>query len=223
MKNDKYVCQGKWKTYLETHDYSKYGNIILTNDSFLITRSLEDYKRIINPATELSALLDSYQLEYHYPDFLRAYNQAGIKKILNHYATNMDKIYTFNDCINFFEVAGTALFENVNILYKNHTKHVSNIHFFDIATAVYLYDMNYPVIKIKKLTSNSYTEVPQDFNPIEYKEVNPELCSFDEKELTSHFMDHGIYQGKLYKKNQKPKLPEYLEKYLEKIGFSIPT
>ena len=134
----------------------------------------------------------------------------------------MHKIYTFNDCINFFEVAGTALFENVNILYKNHTKHTSNIHFFDIATAIHLYDMNYPVIKIKKLTSNVYSEVPQDFNPIEYLEVNPELCSFDEKELADHFMNHGMYQGKLYKKNQTPKLPEYLKKYLDKLGFSIP-
>ena len=39
--------------------------------------------------------------------------------------------------------------------------------------------------------------------------------------LNYHFSKIGMYEGRLYKRNQKNKLPEYLEKYLNNIGFKI--
>ena len=44
MQNDKYICHGKWLKYLKKNHYSNYNNIILANDSFLITKSLNEYK-----------------------------------------------------------------------------------------------------------------------------------------------------------------------------------
>ena len=44
-------------------------------------------------------LLDSNQTKYHYPDFLRYYNGAGIKKLLKFYENNFDKCETFADVI----------------------------------------------------------------------------------------------------------------------------
>jgi hypothetical protein len=59
IPNDKYYCYSKWKYFLDNINYSKYNNIILANDSFLITRSLNDYKKLITPNVELVTLLDS--------------------------------------------------------------------------------------------------------------------------------------------------------------------
>lgn len=152
IPNDKYVCQGKWLYYLNKIDYSIYDNITLTNDSFLITRSLKDYKELINPHTELVGLLESYEQEYHIPDFLRSYNKAAIQKLLKYYETNKSIIGDINSLITVYEVKSTRLFQS-RVVYKNETKHILNIHFHDGLFYHHLYHLNYPVIKIKKITN----------------------------------------------------------------------
>jgi len=151
IPNDKYVCHGKWCTYLNTINYEKYDNIILTNDSYLITKSLNNYKKLIHKDVEMVSLLDSYEIKYHYPDFLRTYNKIGIKKILNYLHNNKCNINTFEDAIIHYEINSSKLFNNVKILYPNTKKHTFNIHFENIRLKLYLYKFNYPIIKVKKL------------------------------------------------------------------------
>jgi len=158
FENDKYLCHGKWIYYLNKTDYSIYENIILANDSFLITRSLHDYKELINLDTELVAILDSYEEEYHYPDFIRAYNQNGIKKVLDFYNENKNKIYDYWSVVINYEIKSSILFNDVKILYKNTNKHLVNIHFIDDLTEEYLYKLNYPIIKLKKIQNNNIPE-----------------------------------------------------------------
>lgn len=153
VQNDQYVCHGKWSNYLNTINYEKYDNITLTNDSYLITKSLNNYKKLIHKDIELVALLDSYEIKYHYPDFLRTYNKIGIKKILNYYESNKCNVNTFKDAIICYEINSSVIFNNVKILYPNIKKHNNNIHFNNFRLKVYLTQFNYPIIKIKKLIS----------------------------------------------------------------------
>jgi len=216
MENDKYICHGKWFNYFKENNYSSYNNIILANDSFLITKSLIEYKKLITPDIELVALLDSYQSKYHYPDFLRTYNQIGINKLLDFYENNMVNIKSFVQCINIFEIESSNLFENINILFKASTTEPINIHFDNNYLKHNLYNLNYPIIKLKKIESNYYEnkELPNDFNPFEYQNLNSDLCEMDESSLIYHFINCGVHEGRNYKKNQINKLPLFLEKYL---------
>ena len=222
IENDKYVCHGKWLNYLKNNPYNSYNNIILANDSFLITKSLNEYKMLINPDIELVALLDSYESKYHYPDFLRTYNQTGINKLLKFYEDNMININSFVQCITIYEIESSYLFENIKILFKKDTNEPINIHFDNHYLQHNLYNLNYPIIKLKKIESNYYEnkELPNDFKPLEYQEINRDLIDMDESSLIHHFIHFGINEGRNYKKNQINKLPLFLEKYLFDYFFT---
>ena len=220
-ENDKFICHGKFIYYLNKIDYSNYDNIILTNDSFIITRSLFDFKNLIDKNTELVSLLDSNDIKYHYPDFLRAYNYVGIKKILEYYEKNKKNISDFLSTIINYEINSSELFNDVKILYKNENNYIKNIHYDNDKLEDYLYNKNYPVIKLKKFYGpNTYDgKLPEDFNPNEYKNLYSDLCNFSDIDALNHFINHGMYEGRYYKKNQICILPKFLENYLILIGF----
>jgi len=154
IPNDKFVCHGKWIYCLNKIDYAIYKNVILTNDSFIINRSLTDFKSLINPATEMVALLESLQIKRHYPDFLLAYNIRGIRKILKYYEENKHLISDFQSVIENYEVNNSTIFNNVEVLYKNPSGFIGNVHFDDTYVKEYLYNKNYPIVKIKKAVLN---------------------------------------------------------------------
>jgi len=218
LQNDKYLCHGKWWSYLNTINYKEYDNITLTNDSYLITKSLNNYKNLIHKEIELVALLDSHEIRYHFPDFLRTYNKSGIEKILKYYIINKYNINTFYDVILYYEINSSSLFNDVKVLHKSiKTNKFSNCHFDNVELKEYLYKLNYPIIKLKKLNSNSYPinfKIPLDFNASEYKLLNFDLSHLNNLELRKHFINSGINDGRLYKKNQIITLPSFLIDYL---------
>ena len=63
-----------------------------------------------------------------------------------------------------------------------------------------------------------YEKIPADFNSVEYKSLHPDLIHFSDIDALNHFKNNGIYEGRLYKKNQ---IPLYLEHYLNLIGFKL--
>jgi hypothetical protein len=154
------------------------------------------------------------KLKYHYPDFLRTYNILGINKLLNYYKENMSNVKGYQSCIDIFEIGSSNLFHNVEILYKMDKDNNVNIHFIDKFTENYLYDLDYSVIKIKKMLINSYNNVnkiPSDFNPEIYKKLNIDLINHNETQLKEHFLNHGLKEGRFYKENQVIETPLYLK------------
>ena len=222
-KNDKFISHGKWLYFLNRFDYSSYDHVVLTNDSFIITRSLLDLTALVEPNTELVTILDSYQSKYHYPDYLRIYNSVGLSKIIQYYETNMSHITDFASVINTFEIGSSCIFDDVKVLYKNNGDFDGNIHFDNYYLEEYLYRRNYPIVKIKKLLSNYYVDktIPDDFIAREYKFLNVDLIGFTDTDAYNHFKNHGIFEGRQYKKNQRCKLPDFLEHYMNLIGFKL--
>jgi hypothetical protein len=222
--NDKFISHGKWMHFLNKFNYRVYGNVILTNDSFIITRPLLDLKSLINPNTELVSLLESYEIKHHYPDFLRVYNSIGMNKIMRYYAMNANKITDFQSVINIYEVNSSHIFNGVKVLYKNINGFKGNIHFDNNYLKDYLYNRQYPVVKIKKLLLNNIyidRNVPDDFNANEYKLLNADLLGLTDVDALHHFKNHGMNEGRTYKTNQVIKLPEFLEQYMSLIGFKL--
>ena len=91
--NTPFLCHHKWLVALNRvltnlGDYSDY---ILTNDSILVVRSLLPFvQTTFDENVEMSVLLASNEVKFHYPDFLRRYNRRGIEKIRRFYAQTID-------------------------------------------------------------------------------------------------------------------------------------
>jgi hypothetical protein len=172
-ENTKNVCYDKYLHVLNSIDLEKYDNYILTNDSIFIIKSLIRFKELFDPNVEMSSLLESTEINLHYPDFLRRYNQNGIKKIIKFYKDNL-KNKTFEELILDIELKCHLIHNTINVLYKSEKNFDYNIHFDNVMLKKYL-DNKYPILKIKKLMEFKYVSYPLflfDYN----KQLN---CNFD--------------------------------------------
>jgi hypothetical protein len=227
--NDKYLCHGKWLNYLLSIgiNIDLYNNFILTNDSFIITRSIIDFLVLSNYNLEMYGLLESHELKYHYPDFLRGYNIIGIKKIINYFIDNKIKINDYYDCVNFFEIDSTYIFKTKMCLFKN--KNYVNIHFSKNKIKEFLLFRNYPVIKIKYLLTfmNNYNYdhdiniYMKDFDPTEYAAIHSDIKNYNNTDSIYHFKNHGFIENRIYKLNMLlENIPFFLKKYIIKNNLS---
>ena len=222
IDNDNTVCYGKYLHVLQNMDISNYDNIILTNDSYLITKPLIGFKNLFNDSIEMTSLCCSNELIKHYPDFLRRYSKNGIKKIIQFYKDNVSSNKYFLSLIHNIEVKSHNVHNSsINVLYDIIPGYNGNIHFDNTQLREYLYNKNYPIIKIKKLEFTTYTNngIPDDFNPNEYKSLHLDLSEFNNSGVTSHFINSGMSEGRTYKKGQHLIHPDFLIQYLNEIKF----
>ena len=70
-------------------------------------------------------------------------------------------------------------------------------------------------------TSYSNNNLPDDFDPLVYKSLHNDLIHLDNNELTNHFINNGMNEGRLYKHNQIKYPPSYLEEILNKLNIDI--
>ncbi len=220
IENDGFVCQGKWKQMLEKIK-DNFKSFILTNDSFFITRRLDDFQNLILGNKEMISIIDSNERKHHYMDFLRYYSLSGVEKLLKFYTENFTDCDNFFDVIKKLEIESTFITEDRDCLYKMETKYERNLHFDDEKYPFYLNELNYPIIKIKKLSFNHYTGIPENFNPEEYKNLHIDLKQMTLPQAEEHFKFFGYREGRPYKKNQKIELPKYLEDYIEEKKIKI--
>jgi hypothetical protein len=95
---------------------------------------------------------------------------------------------------------------------------MKNLHFDDNMLSHYLEELDYPVIKYKKILHTHYSgrSIPADFNPAVYKKLNIDLHQMSDMEAQEHFILFGMEEGRLYKERQSIDQPKYLLKYLPK-------
>ena len=157
QENTHLLCQMKW--FKSIKKLSKDNNYILTNDSFFITRELNDFKEKIFHNYEMLGLVDSNQFRYHYQDFLKFFNSDGIKKLLNFYQKNFNEAKTKDDVINLLEINSTYITSDKNCLYRVPDNFYGNINFDTEVYEKYINYYNYPIIKIKNTVKiNKYLE-----------------------------------------------------------------
>jgi hypothetical protein len=197
-----HLCYQKycsWYTTQLTH-INQYTDFILTNDSFVLTRDLNDYKQLFHPDLEITGLVASKEIKYHYPDFLIRYNRVGIEKIINHYTKNFWKTNKVNEVVYNFEVMNLQLFTSKQVLYEA-PEHMYNIHFHEPCTEKYLFQLNYPIIKLKTFSKPGI--LPSDFKPDEYRSLHNDLSHMSDNECIKHFLNYGSWEFRKYKKKEK--------------------
>ena len=61
---------------------SSFNNIVLTNDSFILTRKIPDFFEMFNEGNEMTTVLVSCEEKKHATSFLRRYSVNGLKKMV---------------------------------------------------------------------------------------------------------------------------------------------
>ena len=216
IKNDKLLCQGKWMYYFKNHKYDKYNKFILTNDSFLITKSLNNFKKLIyDNNIELISYLASNEIKYHYTDFLRCYNEVGLNKILNFYNNNKEITYNYDLIVNILEIQSTFIFKNKKVLFDSISNYFNNLNFDDNLINDYLNNKIFNIIKIKYL---KYLIIKYNFNSLIYKKYK-DLQHFNDDDLLKHLNTYGFNENRIFKATDKTKLSNFLEEYFEKFDL----
>jgi hypothetical protein len=213
-------CYGKWLHYFDKIDkIFVHNNYILTNDSFLITNALDKFNNLINENNyDIISMSASNQYQYHYTDFLRAYNNVSVKEYISFVRKQLTISTDFLNVIKNIEIPSVGLFLTRGCVYDAEPGYNDNINFDDEKLFHYLNDLNYPIVKIKKINGNFYLDsrLPEDFNEDIYKNMHVDLINIPDP--VQHFLKCGIPEGRLYKPNQhvniNPKLKEYLLNYV---------
>jgi hypothetical protein len=212
-KNSDFVCYDKY-LYFYKNVTNNFNKIMLTNDSFLITRPLNNLMELSQNNFEMLSLNASNEIRYHYSDFLRIYTKRGFIKMMDHIKLFVDRGLSFYECIVEIEANSIDLFENRGCLFETEMDYNGNIHFDDEKCINYLQNLNYPVVKLKKINSIYYEnrDIPVDFDENVYRNVHPDLR--DIVDLKGHFITFGMSEGRCYKPNQPFSPPQYLVNYL---------
>lgn len=213
IPNTNLVCYDKYLYFFNNIDLA-FNKIMVTNDSFLITKPLTEFIKLSNNGCELTGLSSSNEVKCHYPDFLRIYNNSGFIKTMEFIRIKCNEYTSFYDLIMDIEINSTELFTSKCCLYEIDSNFFGNIHFDDAKCYEYLYDLNYPILKLKKITSTYYSspDLPEDFDPEIYRSLHLDLNHLIN--TTEHFLLFGMKEGRRYKHDQKMTLPEYLLTYL---------
>jgi len=203
---------------------------IILDDSIYITNLKEYFDFCYKSNYDLISFTDSTEMFYHLQ-----INVLTIKK---------DTINFFKNLVNDFSKKKKML--DSNLLYLDFLKELTtkvsnrtafcktayiesienkNIYLVDNDHYYYLLDRNIlPIINIKFLESlvNDfdkkefvYKNVPLDFDVEIYKQYD-DLKNFDEEFLKRHFLDHGQFECRKYKKNEII-LPKVIYEKLTKI------
>lgn len=211
-RNDSFLCEGKWYRELLKLDPTRYSDIILTNDSFFLLRDIPDFENLFDENIELTALLSSNQIKFHYPDFLRRYSAKGLVKLRNYMAEQFQKFSSLpvevEELIDIFEIHSSFIFDTVNVLYPAEPEYCGNVHFDDEKIQTMVIKGDYPILKLKKVNRHIYGDrqwVPADFAFQTYLSLNPDLSAdLNEEQCLLHFLNYGKREGRMYKREQIP-------------------
>lgn len=223
LENSNLLCEEKW--YKSLLKLNKNNNFIITNDSYIIVNTIKPFMEFCrtNKNEEMIGLLDSYEVKYHYPDFLRWYSSTGIKKWMQYYKKNYSKCFNLDDLIKIIEIGSTRITKDKKAFYRMAKNYHKNIHYDDGINEIYINKLDYPIIKIKRLYITKYENendniIPSDFNYEIYRELHPDLSTEEtEEELKYHFINYGIQEGRIYKKTQKKKYPVFIQNKIDNV------
>lgn len=213
-KNEGRICQS---------DTDK--SVILINDSFILSRNIDDImnkiqEKIIN-GVKFIGLSRSDIIKQHYQSYFWVLNYNLIPffcDLLTEERLDISK-GSHNIIMN-CEVEISNLFIN---RYKSDFIYHTNSANLLVDSLIKLLNKGYPVIKLQclkrvKYDSNADEEII-DFNPKIYRELHSDLKHLSDEDLSSHFFEYGITEGRKYKYNQMPYIPETIKILLDNTGL----
>jgi hypothetical protein len=227
--SDLIAAEKHWRMYGKAEgrncqlDTNKY--VILMNDSFIFSRNIGDIidkiNEKINNNVKFIGLNRSYECKEHYQSFFWILNYNLIP-ILCNLLTN-DRLDASKGSFNIIMKCEVELSNLFIKTFKSDYIYHTNSDNLLLDGLVKLLDNEYPIIKFQCLKRVKYSLDDKnkiiDFNPIIYKELNNDLKHMSNKELLTHFFDHGINEGRKYKFSQESHIPKNIKILLDKTNL----
>jgi len=215
----------EWKEALYMVDYKNYDYITFFNDDVLFTSDIKEYfDKVIEKDVEYYSYIDSYEIQYHYSNFLMTLQRESIHKFISFVHNYKNKIKSYIDILHMIEVPLMNLFHTSDCYYKNNT--TDNIFFYN--DRIYQELLNNDILPIifldrfKRTTHlNTQKILPYDFQIEYYRTFHKDLTHLNNQELIHHYLTSGIEEGRIYKENQRVVLPYFIEKKIKKT-FGAP-
>ena len=225
------VLRGIFKTinYIENYreENSVYDRIVLTNDSYIICNSLDEFGLLKEDDNyDMVGIVASNEIRYHFPDFLRAYKTTEISKLVEYFRKNQDRMKTTQDLIEIFEIDSTQLFPRRKAVYEAEPGYMGNIHFDHEKQPEYIVEKDYPIIKLRYLYKVSMctmyentNALPIDLDMHHYRKMYSSLTNLSDNQISQYYIKHGMKEGNRYRKGQT--LPyTTIQKRLEELRLT---
>lgn len=200
-------------------------SVILMNDSFIFSRKIDDImnkiKERINNKVKFIGLSRSNVYKQHFQSYFWVLNYNLIPILCDLMTEDrLDTSKGSHNIITKCEIELSNLFIN---RYKSYFFYHTNSSNLLLDSLMKLLNYGYPIIKLQclkrvKYDSNAKNKII-DFNPKIYKILHSDLKHLSNEQLTSHFFNSGITEGRKYKYNQTPYIPQNLKILLDNTGL----
>ena len=156
-----FLCHDKYLFYLQGFfpHYHMLERVILTNDSILVCHSLVPFGKLKDSEDyDMTSMVASRQIQYHFTDFLRSYSTSVIPSLVQYFVKNRHKVHSNASLIQHYEIESTFVFKRKKALLEAESGYYENIHYDDKKIREYLTKYQYPILKVKKLVHMRYHE-----------------------------------------------------------------
>ena len=160
-KNNIYLDFGKWVHVLSNSNLEKYDNILLINDSIIITEDISQYFNYfqkLNKEVNLYAYNDSTQLNiYHYQSYLFMINKKIISKFINFFNSRKEFIKDEKSLIEQMELNLTSIDTYHDCFLKIANEHNKHKNIFWENEPLYekiIKDKSFHIFKLKKINDH---------------------------------------------------------------------
>jgi len=205
-------------------DCNEYNYLSFINDNYIYTDTLKNYfDYVIKHKLEFYSYSDSTEHKYHFQLYLFSIQSKSVYKLLLNKDDNnlLFKIPDiFESKMPFLKIAYLKCNLENNIFYnfkKEIYKRLLKKNLLQIININALYFMK------NNFKDINYVIIPDDFDINIYK--TDDLKDFNDEEIMNHFINHGQYEFRLYKKNNTL-YPDYIRNILKKNNilqyFDVP-
>lgn len=151
-KNDKFMDFGKWMYGLDKVNHRDYSNIVFTNDSIIVTNSINDYfEAVVNTNVDFFGFTNNNEIKLHYQSYLFSLKSNCIGVFRGFFNNHMNDINKVDDVINIYEVGLYDIFENKKCFIDEIDNELNIFFYNDFEYIGLLYKGRLPIIKMKRL------------------------------------------------------------------------
>lgn len=209
---------------LNNIDYNEYNYLSFINDNYIYIDTLKNYfDYVYKHQLEFYSYSDSTEYKYHFQLYLFSIQSKSIYKLLLS-KDDDDLLFKIKDIFEskmpFLKIAYLKCNLENNIFYnfkKEIYKKLLKKNLLPIININSLYIMK------NNFKDINYVIIPDDFDINIYK--SDDLKDFNDEEIINHFINHGQYEFRLYKKHNTL-YPDYIRNILKKNNileyFDVP-
>ena len=209
---------------LNNIDCNEYNYLTFINDNYIYIDSLKNYfDYVIKHKLEFYSYSDSTEHKYHYQLYLFSIQSNSVCKLLLNKDDNnlLFKIHDiFESKMPFLKIAYLKCNLENNIFYNFNKEIYKRLLKKNLLPVININSLYFMKNNFKDI---NYVIIPDDFDINIYK--THDLKDFNDEEIVNHFINHGQYEFRLYKKNNTL-YPDYIRNILKKNNileyFDVP-